>query len=268
MRGTANGISVAWREVGCGRPVVLVHGLGDDHRAWRKVLPDLVIDHRVILYDLRGHGESDLGMANGTLAQLGADLVELMDAVGLERALIAGFSLGGTIAMRVAVDHPDRVEGLALVATSSRVNAGAAQWFRERAVAVESGDPSLRDRLDRDTADVYRSDPIELVEGLVIRREATADPRGYANACRAMAGLHEVPLDDELGSIVAPTVIVSGSDDLHCPPRAGEIIARRVAHSDLRILAGAGHPMPVGQPREVASAIRDSGRRSMMRRDV
>jgi pimeloyl-ACP methyl ester carboxylesterase len=241
--------------------VILVHGLADDHRAWRKVLPRLVLDHRVVLYDLRGHGESELGAADGSLGQLGRDLVGLMDAIEVPRAVVAGFSLGGTIAMRLGIDHPERVEGLALLATSSRVGAAAAQWYRERADAVDLGDPGLRAQLDLDTEQVYRNDRRELPDGLLIRREATEDPRGYANACRAMLGLHEHPLDDELGRISAPTVVLAGELDQHCPPRAGEILASRISTSTLRVLAGAGHPIPVERPAEVADAIRELGRR-------
>ena len=71
MRASTGDIETAWFEVGRGAPLVLVHGLADDHRLWRKVVPDLSVSHRLILYDLRGHGETTLGAANGTLAQLG-----------------------------------------------------------------------------------------------------------------------------------------------------------------------------------------------------
>src|SRR5689334_14533060 len=106
MRATCNDIEVACFEVGRGEPLVLVHGLGDDHRAWRRSLPDLALRHRVILYDLRGRGQTSLGEPDGTLRQLGDDLVALMDAIAVDRADVAGFSLGGTIAMRVGIDHP------------------------------------------------------------------------------------------------------------------------------------------------------------------
>ena len=255
MHAAVNGIDVAWFEVGRGDPVVLVHGLADDHRAWRRVVAPLMLSRRVLLYDFRGHGASGLGAADGTLAQLGADLVGLLDALGLERAAVAGFSLGGTIAMRAAIDHPDRIAALALVATSSRVNRAARDWYEERARLAESGDPRLRATLDADTEQVYRNRPAEIPDGLAIRRQSTADPRGYANACRAMAGLNAAPLDDELGAIRAPTVILAGDADQHCPPRAGEIIAERIAGSRLQVLADTGHPLPVERPAEVAEAI-------------
>ncbi|MDE3130708.1 MAG: alpha/beta fold hydrolase [Acidobacteriota bacterium] len=257
MKIRANGIATRYWEIGEGEPVVLIHGLADDHRAWRRVIGQLMLDRRVIVYNLRGHGGTELGEADGTLGQLGADLLFLCEALKLSKPTLAGFSLGGTIAMRAALDAPDAVGSIALVATSSRVGRAAREWYAERARLVESNDPSLRATLDADTADVYRVRPEEVEAGLQIRRSATADPRGYANACRAMAALGERPLDDELAAVVAPTVVLAGELDQHCPPRAAEIIAARIDGSRLEVLAGCGHPLPVERPDEVAAAIRE-----------
>jgi pimeloyl-ACP methyl ester carboxylesterase len=246
-------MTAARYEVGRGEPVVLVHGLGDDHRAWRRVVAPLMLTHRVVLYDLRGHGGSPLGDdADGSLAQLGRDLIDVLDDAGLERATIAGFSLGGTIAMRAAIDAPDRVSALALIGTSSRVNSAARGWYEERATLVDSDDPDLRTTLDKDTEDVYANRPEEVGAGLRIRRESTQDPRGFANACRAMATLR---LDDEIGAIAQPTVLVAGDKDQHCPPRASEIIAGKIEGSRVIVLEDTGHPLPVERPQEVADAI-------------
>ena len=255
MRARCNDLDVAWFEAGPGEPLVLVHGLGDDHRAWRRSLPDLMLRRRVVLYDLRGHGETSLGAPDGTLTQLGDDLRALMDALELDVASIAGFSLGGTVAMRVAIDHPERVSRLVLVATSSRVGKTAAEWYAERAAMVSGRDPRLRETLDRDTADVYAESRGELEDGLLIRRQSTADPRGYGNACAAMAALNATPLDPELERISAPTLIVASDLDKHCPPKAAQIIAAGIPGSRLEIIAGAGHPIPVEKPRELAGLI-------------
>ena len=255
MLARCNDINVAWSEAGRGAPLVLIHGLADDHRAWRRTLPDLTLRHRVVLYDLRGHGETSLGEPDGSLRQLGEDLVALLDGLDIERPDIAGFSLGGTIAMRAAIDHPDRVGRLVLVATSSRVGRAAADWYRERVAMVERNDPLLRETLDQDTADVYAQSPGELEEGLLIRRQSTTDPRGYANACAAMAALNAAPLDPELGQISAPTLIVAADLDQHCPPKAAEIIAAGIEGSHLVMITGAGHAVPVERPRELAGAI-------------
>jgi pimeloyl-ACP methyl ester carboxylesterase len=255
MRARCNDIDVAWFEVGRGEPLVLIHGLADDHRAWRRALPDLVLRHRVLMYDLRGHGETSLGRPDGTLTQLASDLASLMKPIGVGSADIAGFSLGGTIAMRMAIDHPELVKRLVLVATSSRVGKTAADWYRRRVEMVEHEDPELRATLDRDTADVYAQGPSELDDGLLIRRQSTADPRGYGNACATMAALNVAPLDPELARIAAPTLIVASELDRHCPPKAAEIIAAGIKGSRLEVIPGAGHPIPVEKPRELAAAM-------------
>jgi 3-oxoadipate enol-lactonase len=255
LRARCDDIEVAWFEAGRGEPLVLVHGLGDDHRAWRRTLPDLMLRHRVVLYDLRGHGQTTLGNPDGTLRQLGNDLVGLLDVLEVERARIVGFSLGGTIAMRVAIDHPGRVDRLVLVATSSRVGRSAAGWYRERVAMVKNEDSWLRETLDRDTADVYAQAPNELEDGLLIRRQSTEDPRGYGNACAAMAALFERPLDPELGEITAPALIIASDLDQHCPPKAAEIIREGISGSRLELIKGAGHAIPVERGFELAASI-------------
>ena len=255
MQARCDDIDVAWFEAGRGSPLVLVHGLADDHRAWRRTLPDLMLRHRVVMYDLRGHGETTLGSPDGTLRQLAEDLAHLLRALELERVDVAGFSLGGTIAIRLAIDHPELVGRLVLVATSSRVGRAACEWYRERVAMVERSDPSLRATLDRDTADVYMQSPAELEEGLLIRRQSTADPRGFANACAAMAGLNAAPLDPDLPRIEAPTLIVASDRDQHCPPKAAAIIAAGIGGSHLEVLEGAGHAIPVEKPRELAGLM-------------
>ena len=252
MRARTGDIETAWFEIGRGSPLILIHGLADDHRLWRKAIPDLCLRNRVILYDVRGHGQSTIGDADGTLDQLGADLARLMDAIGLERAAVAGFSLGGTIAMRLAIDHPERVDVLFAVATSSRVGSTAAQWYAERA-AMNGAD--LKSTIDRDTVDAYHISPGELEEGLAIRRQSTQDPAGYRNAARAMAGLKVAPLDPELVKIRARTLIVCADLDQHCPPRAGEIIAAGIPDSTMEIILGSGHMLPAEKPQELAGLV-------------
>jgi pimeloyl-ACP methyl ester carboxylesterase len=252
MRARTGDIETAWYEIGRGSPLVLIHGLADDHRLWRRVIPELALRHRVILYDVRGHGQSTVGKPDGTLEQLGDDLNALMDAIGLESAAVAGFSLGGTIAMRLAIDHPEKVEVLFPVATSSRVGASAAEWYEERA---KMGSSELRTTIDHDTVDAYHISPGELEAGLAIRRQSTQDPSGYRNAARAMARLKPQPLDPELVKIHAPTLIVCADLDQHCPPRAGEIIAAGIPDATMEIITGSGHMVPAEKPAELAGLV-------------
>jgi pimeloyl-ACP methyl ester carboxylesterase len=246
-------IETAWYEVGRGAsqespPLVLVHGLADDHRAWRKVLPTLAIRQRVVLYDFRGHGRSSLGQADGSLRQLAADLVALLDALEVERAHLCGFSLGGTIVMRTAIDHPERVARLVPVATSSRVGRAAAEWYAARAAMVRSGAAELRATLEQDCRDVYANAPEEFADGWLIRSQSTADPLGYGNACAAMAALNAEPLDPELPGVRAPTLVVCADQ---------EIIRSGIPGSRMELIEGAGHPVPVEKPEQLARLILD-----------
>jgi pimeloyl-ACP methyl ester carboxylesterase len=245
-------IETAWFEVGRGRPLVLVHGLADDHRAWRKVLPWLALEHRVILYDFRGHGQSSAGEADGTLKQLADDLGTLLDHLDVEHPALAGFSLGGTIIMRFAIDHAKRVERLIPIATSSRVGRAAAEWYVDRARLAQLGVDELLPHLEQDTREQFASAPDLAEEHLVIRRQSTADPRGYANACRAMARLRDEPLDPELGRITAPTLVVAAADDQLCPPKAADMIAAGIPGSHVEVVERSGHQLPVQQPEALA----------------
>ena len=250
-------IEVAWFEAGRGSPLVLVHGLADDHRAWRHVLPPLMLHHRVILYDFRGHGQTSVGGADGTLEQLAADLDRFLDALSLDRTALAGFSLGGTVVMRFAIDHSDRIEKLIPVATSSRVGRAAFEWYVERERLAEQGFEALIPHLEEDTRQQFATAPQLAADHILIRRECVADPRGYINACRAMARLREEPLDPDLGRITAPTLVVAAADDELCPPKAAEMIANAVPGSRMEVLNGSGHQLPVQRPAALASLILD-----------
>lgn len=252
MRIRCADIDVEVREWGRGLPLVMAHGIGEDHRAWRFLLPHLALDFHVIAYDVRGHGQTSLGGADGTLRQLGDDLIALLDALGLERADLCGFSLGGTIVMRAAITAPDRVRRLMPVATSSRVGRDAAVWYEQRAELADQGIGALHPVLDADTREMLIDTP-ELVGGHIrLRYQATADPAGFANACRAMAGIRTSPLDSELSQISAPTLVVAGELDQLCPPRAAEVIAAAIESGDRHVIPAAGHHIPLQHPAELA----------------
>jgi 3-oxoadipate enol-lactonase len=248
-------LDVAHYEWGRGDPLVLVHGLADDHRAWRKVLPWLALDHRVISYDIRGHGQTPVGEADGTVAQLAGDLTALLDALELDRVDLCGFSLGGTIVMRTAIDNPGRVRRLLPVATSSRVGRAATEWYRQRVELAERGFEALRPQLEADTREQFETAPQEFEEHWRIRLQSTANPEGFANGSRAMVRLHEQPLDPELGRIEAPTLVISAELDKNCPPIAGQIICEHLADGRLELIAGSGHQVEVEKPEELSALV-------------
>ena len=255
MQAKCRDIETAWFEWGRGDPLVLVHGLADDHRAWRKTLAWLTLERRVIAYDLRGHGQSTLGTPDGTLAQLAGDLVALLDTLDLDRSDLCGFSLGGTVVLRAAIDHPRRVRRLVPVATSSRVGRVVAPWYEERARLAAEGVDALHPVLEHDTRQQFADAVGEFSHLWTIRRQSTADPRGFGNACLAMVRLSTDPLDPDLARIQAPTLVISADRDFLCPPRAGEIVAAGIPGARMEVLSGSGHQVPVERPAELSRAI-------------
>jgi pimeloyl-ACP methyl ester carboxylesterase len=255
MRARCGDLEVSWGEWGRGDPLVLVHGLADDHRAWRRVLSWLALHRRVIACDVRGHGQTSLGEPDGTVGQLAQDLVRLLDVLAIDRADLAGFSMGGAIVLKTAIDHGDRVLRLFPIATSSRVGRAVMPWYAERARLADRGAGALQPVLRRDTVEQFATAPEHLEEHWLIRCESTADPRGFANGCRAMARLHAEPLDPDLGRITAPTLVISAERDQLCPPRAGEIIAGGVPGARLEVIPRSGHQVEIEQPEALSLAL-------------
>jgi pimeloyl-ACP methyl ester carboxylesterase len=246
--------TVTFYEVGRGDPIVLVHGIGEDHRAWRRALPTLMLERRVILLDLRGHGNSTLGQSAGTLAQFGDDLARLLDALDLERATVVGFSFGGLVAARCAIDHPDRIAALAMTSTSPEVGASASKWYLERAHLGLAGDEALRDILKQDTKALFKPGR-DRNEGLRIRMEATRDLRGFGNVCAALAALHRAPVTSDLSRLVVPTCVVIGADDHHTDNRMHRILVDSITGATLCSVPKAGYAVPIERGPQFSAAL-------------
>ncbi len=255
MRLRSGDLEVAVHEWGSGPALLILHGLGDDHRALRRLVPELSARHRVVAPDLRGHGGTSLGHPDGSLGQLATDVVTLLDTLGLDRVDLVGFSLGGTISLQVAIQAPDRVRRLVGIATSSRVGRAALAFYRDRARLADAGAAALRAALAEDVATLFLPGSPLVAEHLRLREEATADPRGFANACRANLALGEAPLDPGLHRITAPTLLVAAREDSLCPPRAAEIVAAGLPGAHLEIVDGTGHEIPLEQPQALAGRI-------------
>lgn len=255
MRVRSGDLEVAVHEWGSGAPLLLLHGLGDDHRAWRRLVGELSLRHRLVAPDLRGHGGTSLGRPTGSLGQLAADVVALLDTLGLDRVDLAGFSLGGTIALQVAIQTPERVRRLIGVATSSRVGRTALAWYRDRARIADSGAAALRAALAEDVETMFLPGSPLVSEHLRLREQATLDPRGFANACRANVALAAAPLDPALPRITAPTLLIAAREDALCPPRAAEIVAAGVPDARVEVMDGSAHEIPVEQPEALAARM-------------
>ena len=200
---------------------------------------------RVISYDVRGFGDSPTGSADGTVRQMADDLGQLLSAFATGPAWLVGFSMGGVIAQRFALDFPELTRGLVLIASSCAVGRGGQEFFHHRIGQVTKGGlESLAETNDSDARGCfYRDDEALINEYKELRVGAVRDPAGYLNACNAMLGIGEHPLTPELSQIQCPTSVIAGEHDPYCPPKASKMISDAIPGAELTIIEGVGHCM-------------------------
>ncbi|MGX1116316.1 3-oxoadipate enol-lactonase/4-carboxymuconolactone decarboxylase [Streptomyces ambofaciens] len=246
-------------------PLLLGPSLGTSYALWDQVAPELSIGHRVIRWDLPGHGGSpaELIGPGATVADLADLVLALADSLGVERFAYAGVSLGGAVGLHLAVHRPERVSSLAVICSSAHFN-GAKPWQERAARVREEGLGRLAE-----SADARWFTPGFTVPRLV-RDHREADPGAYAACCDALAAFD---LRDRLGEISVPTLLIAGREDPATPPAHLREIADAVPGATLTEIPGASHLAPAERPEPVLTALRahfDGGARRGMavRREV
>lgn len=233
-------------------PTVLIHGVGSDLTRWDGVAAALLTQGPVVRYDLRGHGTSQKPPGPYSLGDFVSDHVKLMSELRIGRANVVGFSLGGLIAQKIALDHPETVGKLVIISAVAGRTATQRAAALERLHAVEKGGPALvADGGDRWYTDAFRTEHPGVVRAHLERFRAN-DPDAYAAAFRVLA---TTDLVDELHRISAPTLIMTGSLDVGSPPQMAERMHERIAGSRLVIVDGVKHAIFEEAPERVAASI-------------
>ena len=257
MKTKLDDIEVEYRVAGDGEPVVMVHGLAQDHTMWRSQQDDLT-DFTTYAYDIRGFGETTDGSPSGTLEQLGEDLVRFLSQVS-GSAHCVGFSLGGTIALWAAAKHPELVRSAVVLGTSSVVGRSAAKFYASRIALVESGDaPAIRDAVRDDTAGALATDVVDLESQTEYRVAAVGEGRGYINAASAMARLNQEPLTPLLAEITSPVTVVGAEHDSFCPRKAADILLEGLPQASYVEIPSVGHLMVEETPDVSTKVIREA----------
>jgi 3-oxoadipate enol-lactonase len=217
-------------------------GLGSNAHGWHRTIPWLSRHYRVIAFDNRGTGRSDVPAGAYSIEQMAADAAAVLDAAGHVTAHVSGASLGGMIAQRFALAYPHRLQSLILFCTTPGGRRAVRPSDEVSAALVHGGD---------DPAAVYRRNawflygegtrsrhPERIEEDIVQRAKIPTQPAGFFGQLQA-AMAHDTW--DELPAIAVPTLVVHGDADQLVPTPNGRLLAERIPAAELVVIWGAGH---------------------------
>lgn len=242
--------------LGQGPPLVLLHPFPASHEFWLPVADVLASRYRLILPDLRGHGQSGTGEGPATMQKHAADLVRMVDDADVGRAPIIGVSIGGYILFEFWRRSRTRVAALGLCNTKAPADNAEARAGRLQAandVLDRGTEPFLQSMIPRLFGKTTRETRPDLVEGaLGMMRQMS--PEGIAQVQRGMA--ERADSVDTLKTINVPTLLVTGDEDVSTGIAEAELMRQHIVGSQLRVIPKAGHYSPWEQHGEAATIIR------------
>ena len=248
MKAAINDIDISYQDIGEGLPVIFIHAFPLNQRMWDHQVEFLKNSCRVITLDLRGFGESDAPAAQYSLADMASDVRGLMKRLSIDKAVLAGLSMGGYISMAFYREYPEAVLGLVLsdTRTSADTEEGRARRFasaekaeREGAAAIASDMvPVLLGRTSLES----RPEVVERVKLMVESNRS----HGVAAAQRAMAD--RLNSERLLASVNFPVLLICGAEDTLSPPEEMEAMRQSIPGSSLKVIDGAGHLPNIEQP--------------------
>ena len=248
-----DGINLAYNVKGNGPPLILIIGFASAQNLWYSTVRAFSTSYRVVTFDNRGFGKSDKPPGPYTTKMLASDTLGLMDHLGIKKAHILGGSLGGMAAQEIAIAHPERLDRLILSATS----AGGKRLNDQFAGMIRSSYPAWNPAKPEDLT------PARLQKFMVATASLSFD--GIIKTfsmplvkLQASRGKVEVPVGqlqamlshdalDRLGSIQAPTLVLTGQNDQLMPPGSAEELASRIRGAKLVVIEGAAHALSGGR---------------------
>ncbi len=232
--------------------LVLSHSIGTTTGMWSHVGPKLAKHFRVLGYDTRGHGDSSVPVGPYTIADLGNDVLALLDALDIRRCIFCGLSLGGMTGIWLGIHAPERLEKLILANTAARI--GTHESWNARIRAVERGGMALiADAvLERWFTREFRQDSPEIVAP-VRKMFLDTPPDGYVACC---AAIRDADFTEDVKAISIPALVIAGRDDPATPPGDGRVLARNISGARYMELETA-HLSAVENPEGFSAAVHE-----------
>lgn len=248
---------ISYQVLGDGPPIVLLHPFPANHEFWLPAAQSLLTRYRLILPDLRGHGDSDLGEGPATMQKHAADIVRVVDDAKIDRAAFVGVSIGGYALFEFWRRHRDRVSALVLCNTKAPADSSEARSTRLKSAidVMERGtEPFFESMLPKLIGDTTRNTRPDIVQGALrmIRKMSAEDvamvQRGMAERPDSVATLKMISV---------PTLIVTGDEDVITGTAEAELMRQHIRGSQLKIIPKAGHYSAWERPGEVGEVLRE-----------
>jgi pimeloyl-ACP methyl ester carboxylesterase len=239
-----DGVDIYYEIHGSGPPLLLTHGYSSTSEMWHGQIEALSKHHKLVLWDMRGHGRSDYPAdpAAYSEALTVADMTALLDVVGAKNAIVGGLSLGGYMSLAFYRAHPDRVRALLIIDTGPGFKKDEAReaWNKR---AHETGD-----RFEREGLGVLKSASRE--RSGVSHRDAS----GLARAARGMLTQRDARVIESLPDIKVPSLVVVGADDTPFLA-ASDYMAAKIPGAEKVVIPGGGHAVNIDQPQAFIDAV-------------
>jgi len=234
----ATGIEHLWIEdAGAGPPVLLVHGLGGTSTYYEPLARRLLDSHRVIRFDLAGHGRSGLA-GTPSIGSWTAEAIAVLDSLGVDQASLVGHSMGTLVAQLLAATHPERIDKLLLLGPVRAQTEAAKAATRERAAKVRSeGMRAVADGIVAASLSPTVAAEHPEVIGFVRELLLGQDPEGYALACEALADAEGT----DPSTVQAEALLITGTDDGVSPPDSVRGLAAAMPKARAEVLGACGH---------------------------
>ncbi len=251
-----NGGRIYFDQAGEGPPLLLICGMIGVREIWSPHIPELSRHFRLIMIDNRESGESDPEAGPYTVADMAGDGAALLDALAIDRAHVLGHSMGGFIALNLAVDRPSLIDRLILVSTTAATGAALGRPAPQLDPAAWIADPVERTRrqLRSAAAPGYfdaHPDQLEAVSALMANNRLSFD--GMQRRTHATYSSHDVR--SRLASITVPTLIIHGDADRSIPLENGRALANGIPNASLTVFEGAGHFPQIERTEEFHRAV-------------
>jgi 3-oxoadipate enol-lactonase len=252
MKAIINGWSIDYNIYGTasGLPVVFIHGFPFSQEMWRSRDAELSGDYHLITFDVRGHGESEVGDGQYTIEFFVDDLIGLLDYLRIEKAVVVGLSMGGYIALRANERNPERFRGLVLCDTRSEADSNEGKIKRAANIQSVRTD-GIQKYAEGFLKAVFAPQTFEKnPEAVKFIKKIIEKTSPIAIAGTLLALASRTDTTDSLSKINVPTLILVGEHDALTPVSAAKSMSEKIRQSELHIISNAAHLSNLENPEE------------------